>query len=102
MVSSLTPTFIEDLLSQMTLPEKASLLAGTNMWYTVPIERLGIPSLKMTDGPNGARGAGNLTGGEQTTCFPAGNSLALNWDTGLAVRGWHGLANQAKLKRARE
>jgi hypothetical protein len=45
---------VEDLLSQMTLREKVSLLAGTKMWYTVPVKRLGISSLKMTDGPNGA------------------------------------------------
>ncbi len=33
---------LEDLLGQMTLQEKVALLAGTNMWYTVPVERLGI------------------------------------------------------------
>lgn len=46
---------IEVLLRQMTLQEKVAMLAGTDDWYTVPIERLGIPSLKVTDGPNGAR-----------------------------------------------
>ena len=51
---------IEELLSQMTLQEEVAVLAGTNDWYTVPIERLGIPALKMTDGPNGARGAGGF------------------------------------------
>jgi hypothetical protein len=35
-------SFIEDLLSQMTTEEKVAMLAGTNMWYTVPVERLGI------------------------------------------------------------
>jgi hypothetical protein len=45
---------IEDLLGQMTLQEKVALLAGVNGWYTAPVERLGIPSLGMTDGPNGA------------------------------------------------
>src|SRR5256714_9045606 len=100
MVSSLTPTFIEDLLSQMTLPEKVSLLAGTNMWYTVPIERLGIPSLKMTDGPNGARGAGSLTGGVKTTCFPAGISLASTWNTNLVERIGQALADETKMKGA--
>jgi len=39
---------LEDLLRQMTLQEKVALLAGTNMWYTVPVERLGIPPLNMT------------------------------------------------------
>jgi beta-glucosidase len=100
MVSSLTPTFIEDLLSRMTLPEKVSLLAGTNMWYTVPIERLGIPSLKMTDGPNGARGAGSLTGGVKTACFPAGISLASTWNTDLVERVGQALADETKLKGA--
>ncbi len=38
----------------MTLQEKVALLAGTDGWYTAPVERLGILSLGMTDGPNGA------------------------------------------------
>ena len=45
---------IEDLFGQMTLQEKVALLAGTDGWYTAPVERLGIPSLGMTDDPNGA------------------------------------------------
>jgi hypothetical protein len=45
---------IEDLLGQMTLQEKVALLAGTDGWHTAPVERLGILSLGMTDGPNGA------------------------------------------------
>src|SRR2546421_6068164 len=101
MVSSLTPTFIEDLLSQMTLPEKVAMLAGTNMWYTVPVERLSIPSLKMTDGPNGARGAGSLTGGVKTTSFPAEISLASTWNTDLVERVGQALADEAKMKGAR-
>ena len=36
---------VEELLGQMTVQEKVAMLAGTNMWYTVPVERLGIPSL---------------------------------------------------------
>src|SRR5438552_17991815 len=71
---------VEDLLRQMTLQEKVAMLAGTKTWYTVPVERLGIPSLKMSDGPNGARGAGGLTGGVKTACFPAGISLASTWN----------------------
>jgi beta-glucosidase len=100
MASTVVPTFIEDLLSQMTLREKVSLLAGTNMWYTVPVERLGIPSLKMTDGPNGARGAGSLTGGVKTTCFPAGISLASTWNTDLVERVGQALADETKMKGA--
>ena len=101
MTSLSVPSFIENLLSQMTLQEKVSMLAGTDMWYTVPVERLGIPSLKMTDGPNGARGAGSLTGGVKTTAFPAGISLASTWDTELVGRVGQALADEAKLKGAR-
>ena len=94
------PSFVEDLLSQMTLQEKVAMLAGTNMWYTVPVERLGIPSLKMTDGPNGARGAGSLTAGVKTTCFPAEISLASTWNTELVERVGQALADEAKMKGA--
>ncbi len=91
---------IENLLSQMTLQEKVSMLAGTNMWYTVPVERLGIPSLKMTDGPNGARGAGGFTQGVKATCFPAEISLASTWNTELVERVGQALAHEAKMKNA--
>ncbi len=100
MSSHVVPTQIEDLLSQMTLREKVSLLAGRDMWYTVPVERLGIPSLKMTDGPNGARGAGSFTGGVKTTSFPAGISLASTWNTELVERVGQALADETKLKGA--
>lgn len=100
MNSSSVPALIENLLGQMTLQEKVSLLAGTNMWYTVPIERLEIPSLKMTDGPNGARGAGSFTGGTKTTAFPAEISLASTWNTELVERIGQALADEARMKGA--
>ncbi|GAC1635615.1 MAG: glycoside hydrolase family 3 C-terminal domain-containing protein [Ktedonobacteraceae bacterium] len=91
---------IETLLRQMTLAEKVAMLAGTNDWYTVPVERLGIPSLKMTDGPNGARGAGGFTSGVKATCFPAEISLASTWNTDLLERVGQALAGEAKMKGA--
>src|SRR6266567_1624375 len=91
---------VEDLLRQMTLQEKVAMLAGTKTWYTVPVERLGIPSLKMSDGPNGARGAGGFTGGVKTACFPAGISLASTWNTDLLERVGQALARETKMKGA--
>src|SRR6266705_2044213 len=90
---------VEELLGQMTVQEKVAMLAGTNTWYTVPVERLGIPSLKMSDGPNGARGAGGFTGGVKSACFPAEILLASTWDTDLIERVGQALAREAKLKR---
>jgi len=91
---------VEDLLSQMAVQEKVALLAGTNGWYTVSVERLGIPSLKMTDGPNGARGAGGFTSGVKAACFPAEISLASTWNIDLLERVGQALAREAKMKGA--
>jgi beta-glucosidase len=91
---------IEDLISQMTLSEKVSLLAGADMWRTVAIERLGIPALKMSDGPNGARGGGSLTAGTKAACFPAGIALASSWNTELVGRVGKALGQEARTKGA--
>ena len=66
---------IEDLLRRMTPAEKAELLGGTG-FDSKPIERLGIPALKMADGPLGVRW-------ERSTAFPAGVALAATWDPEL-------------------
>src|ERR1700694_5644005 len=92
---------VEDLLSQMTMQEKVAMLAGTNDWYAVPVERLGSPSLKMSDGPNGARGAGGFTSDVKAACFPAEISLASTWNIDLLERVGQALAREAKMKGAR-
>lgn len=91
---------IEKLLRQMTLEEKVSLLAGADMWHTVAIERLGIPALKMTDGPNGARGGGSLVSGVKAACFPAEILLASTWNTALVERVGQALGQEVKAKGA--
>ncbi|GCE23401.1 glycoside hydrolase family 3 C-terminal domain-containing protein [Dictyobacter kobayashii] len=96
---------VEDLLGKMTLEEKVSLLAGASMWNTIPIERLGIPSLKVSDGPNGARGESNPIqrddAGVTSACFPAGISLAATWNPALIERIGQALGQEAKSKGAR-
>jgi beta-glucosidase len=67
---------VEDLLKRMTLEEKIDLLGGTG-FGTKPNERLGIPELRMTDGPLGVRW-------EKSTAFPSGINLAATWDPDLA------------------
>jgi beta-glucosidase len=64
---------VEDLLARMTLQEKIELLGGTG-FATKPIKRLGIPELKMSDGPLGVRW-------EKSTAFPSGICMAATWDT---------------------
>jgi beta-glucosidase len=99
-VDQSTSDRIESLLGQMTLQEKVSLLAGADLWHTVPVERLGIPALKMTDGPNGARGDA-FVGGVSAAAFPAGFVLASTWNVELVERVGQALAQEAKTKGAR-
>ena len=65
----------------MTLEEKASLTAGGDMMSTAPVERVGIPRINVTDGPNGARGPSYPgMGGPVSTCIPCGSALGATWD----------------------
>ena len=74
---------IDTLLADLTLEEKAALMTGRGLWDTNPVERLGIPALKVTDGPNGARGAGLLGTGTPALCIPCGSALGATWDREL-------------------
>lgn len=91
---------LEALLDAMTLDEQASLLSGADFWTTVALPRLGVPAVKLTDGPNGARG-GVFKDGPTTACFPAGISLASTWNPVLIEQAGAALAEEAKLKGAR-
>ncbi|WP_320194516.1 glycoside hydrolase family 3 C-terminal domain-containing protein [Agrobacterium rosae] len=91
---------IENILNQMTLEEQVSLLAGADFWTTVPVERLGVPKIKVTDGPNGARGAGSLVAGVKAACFPVAIALGATWNPELVERMGVALAGQAKSKGA--
>ena len=79
---------IDNLLSQMTLEEKALMTSGRDAWSTQPIERLDIPYIWMADGPHGLRRAPTtyLWGyGDQApaTCFPTASALSASWDMDL-------------------
>src|ERR1700676_1485850 len=71
---------VDSVLSKMTLAEKFEIIGGINDFYTRPLPRLGIPSLRMSDGPLGVHDYG------LTTAYPAGIALAASWDTDLAER----------------
>lgn len=80
---------IDDLLMSMTWEEKSSLFSGNGMWETKAIDRLGIASVVMSDGPHGLRrqtGSGDHLGLNQSqpaTCFPTAATIANSWDEDL-------------------
>ena len=89
----------DKLHAAMTQEEKVRFVAGHDMWHTVAIERLGIPALKVSDGPNGARG-GSFSG-KPSACFPCGSALAATWDPELVERVGRALADETRAKGAR-
>lgn len=90
---------IAQLLAELTVEEKASLLAGADLWYTVPIPRLGIPAFKVTDGPNGARGSeGSMA--PRSACFPIGTALAATWNPALVEQVGQALGQETQAKGA--
>ena len=89
---------IETLLAQMTLEEKVAMMAGSDAWHGTGVERLGIPPLKVTDGPNGARG--DAVSGASAACFPVGSALAATWNTDLIHEVGIALGTETKSKGA--
>ena len=78
---------LDALIASLTLDEKAALTAGADNWATAAVERAGIPGVRMTDGPNGARGSSVLGAGEATAvCIPCGSALGATWNPGLIER----------------
>jgi beta-glucosidase len=88
------------LVDRMTPEEQASLLSGADFWRTAAVPRLGVPQLKVTDGPAGARGGGAYQGAKRTAAFPVGIALGATWDVELLRRMGKLLAREALEKGA--
>jgi beta-glucosidase-like glycosyl hydrolase len=87
---------IKKVINEMTLEEKISLLSGFDSWYTNKVERLNIPSIKMSDGPNGIRGDGNS--GKSSACFPCPILMGSTWNEDLFSKIGEALGEEAKDK----
>ena len=79
----------QDLINKMTLEEKASLVSGKDFWQSMNIDRLGIPSAFLSDGPHGVRRQAaaadhlGLNASIPATCFPTAATMANSWDPKL-------------------
>jgi len=84
---------VDALVKRMTLDEKIQLIGGTpDGFHTHAIPRLGIPSLKMSDGPMGLRND------EPSAAFPAGIALAATWDRQMALRMGQAMGLEARAR----
>lgn len=85
---------INDLITKLTLEEKAELVTGYKSWMTYPVNRLNIPSIYLTDGPIGVRkkvedeseGSLGLGGSCLATSFPTSVCIANSWNNENAYK----------------
>ena len=91
-----------DLIAQMTLEEKASMCDGLDYWHSQPVERLGIKSIALNDGPHGIRKKGNpeenkdVLKGLPAICFPTASATACSWDTDLIYKMGEALGDECR------
>ena len=90
------------ILSDLDLEEKTSLLSGSGFWHTRPVERLGIPSVMVSDGPHGLRkqpdGGDHVGAGDSVpaTCFPTAAALGSSFDVDLVRRVGEAIGDEAR------
>ena len=80
------------VVAQMTLEEKLAYIGGYNGFFIRPIPRLGIPEIRMADGPQGVR---NDT---HSTMYPCGIAAAATWNRELARTYGHSLGQDARAR----
>lgn len=90
---------VEKTLSQLDIKEKIGLIAGIDFWHTYGVERLNIPSLRFSDGPNGTRGT-KFFNGVPAACFPCGTGLGSTFNKDLLREAGKMMGVEAKHKSA--
>ncbi|BBH66578.1 beta-glucosidase [Actinoplanes sp. OR16] len=89
---------MNEVLQQLTLEEKVSLLTGQDFWSLPAIPRIGLASLVMSDGPVGVRGTGYAPD-DPSIALPSPTALAATWDVALAARAGRLLGQESRRKR---
>lgn len=88
---NMTADKIKEIVSKMTLEEKAAMCSGADFWHTEAVERLGIPASMVSDGPHGLRKQDQegdhlgVNDSIKAVCFPAGCGTAASFNRELLV-----------------
>ncbi|RCW39113.1 beta-glucosidase [Halopolyspora algeriensis] len=86
---------LRDLVEELTVPEKARLVTGADLWTLPPIPRIGLHRLVLSDGPNGVRGP-TWDERDNSLLLPVGSAVAATWDRSAARRVGELLGDEAR------
>ena len=95
----------KELVREMTLEEKCSMLSGMDFWHTQAVERLGIPAVMVSDGPHGLRKQDDkgdhlgINDSIPAVCFPAACATAASFDRALLRRIGEAMGDQCQHER---
>ena len=87
---------IKKIINELTIDEKISLLCGMDSWHTKNIDRLGIRSIQVNDGPHGLRIPLDEGGSIPATCFPPAATFACSYDNELIEKVGKAIAKECK------
>ncbi|EED17952.1 beta-glucosidase, putative [Talaromyces stipitatus ATCC 10500] len=90
---------VDAVLAKLNQHDKIALLSGTDFWHTHPIPEHNVPSIRVTDGPNGIRGT-KFFAGVPAACLPCGTALGATWDKSLLRQAGNLLAQECLAKGA--
>ncbi len=96
---------IPELIEALTLEEKAGLCSGANFWETKAVERLGIPSVMVSDGPHGVRKQAEsadhlgINASVPAVCFPTGSAVAASFNRELMAGIGDRLGEEARAEK---
>lgn len=96
---------VEDALSRMTLEEKVRMCHAQSKFSSAGVPRLGIPEIRMSDGPHGVRaeinwndwGYSNWTN-DSITAFPALTALAATWNPEMSAIYGKSIGEEARYR----
>ncbi|KDE04413.1 hypothetical protein MVLG_05128 [Microbotryum lychnidis-dioicae p1A1 Lamole] len=99
MARNYTQLDVDTTLAKLSVTEKTNLLAGNDFWHLNEVQRHGIPSVRVSDGPNGVRGT-KFFNGVKANCFPCSTGLGASFDKPLAKKVGAALGHEARAKGA--
>ncbi|KAI1013715.1 hypothetical protein LB503_010528 [Fusarium chuoi] len=90
---------VEHVIQNASVSDKISLLSGRDFWHTNPLPAFNVPSVRVSDGPNGVRGT-KFVDGVPAACLPCGTGLAATWDQDLLYKAGTLIGNECIAKGA--